>query len=331
MLHLVKIAYLCPKVKQLINMVISNPADFKNRYLTRHDAMYCDTSAMHAGETPPSFLEVTSLEQLKSMHKQASFETTKRNFYTIVLITAGTVAETISDASYQLEAGTLYFIAENQWHSIHHWSNDIKGYHCIFDADYFLLCLKNQVKLNEFPFFQPGVKPFIKLSGEALPPIRGIFEKMSREYAARETNNDDLLVRLYLNVLFIEAERIYRQQHDTAQIDMPRPKKLTTNFKKLVTQHYVQYRLVTDYARMLYVSPHYLNDTVKELTGRPASKFIQEQLVTGAKAHLIQTDDPVAEVASALNFTDQSYFCRFFKKHTGTTPQQFRQLHQHHS
>ncbi|MBS0030051.1 helix-turn-helix domain-containing protein [Chitinophaga sp. 22321] len=310
-------------------MEISNPAEFKHHYLTQNSA--CDTGVIPEEETTASFLEVTSLETLRSRHKHASFDTTKRNFYTIVFITSGSITETINDSTYTFKSGTLYFIGENQWHSIHQWSNDIKGYHCIFDADYFLLCLKNQVKLNEFPFFQPEAKPFIQLSGPARPQLQQLFEKMSVEYAARKSHNDDLLVRLYLNILFIEAERIHQQQHPKAAAIVPRREKLATGFRKLVAKHYVEYKQVTDYARMLYVNAHYLNDTVKELTGRPASKFIYDQLVLGAKAQLIQTDDPVSEVAATLNFTDQSYFCRFFKKHTGVTPRQFRQQHQHNS
>jgi len=308
-------------------MEISNPVEFKHHYLTGNDA--CNTGII-LKETA-SFLEVTTLEALRARHKNTSFDTTKRNFYTIILITSGNVTETINDSTYTFERGTLYVIGENQWHSIHQWSHDIKGYHCIFDADYFLLCLKNQVKLNEFPFFQPDAKPFIQLSGTALPYLQQLFEKMSVEYTARKSYNDDLLVRLYLNILFIEAERIHRQQHPIAPAIVPRREKLATGFRKLVVKHYVEYKQVADYARMLYVNPHYLNDTVKELTGKPASKSIYDQLVLGAKAQLVQTDAPVSEVAATLNFTDQSYFCRFFKKHTGVTPLQFRQQHQHNS
>ena len=46
----------------------------------------------------------------------------------------------------------MYFISENQLYSTEKWDENIKGILCMFDVDYFLLCIKHQIKLNQFPF-----------------------------------------------------------------------------------------------------------------------------------------------------------------------------------
>jgi len=309
---------------------VSNPADFRKQYLSGEGHTFCDTRHDAAAEGR-AFLETAPLEQLKALHSQASFEGIRRNFYTMVLLTAGSARETIGYSSYRFSAGMLYFIPASQLHTIHSWSADIKGYHCIFDADYFLLCLKNQVRLNNFPFLQPGNAPFIQLSGAELNNMEDLFRRLQAARCSSNSKNDDLLVRLYLNVLLIEAEKIYHARQHKAQVSLPRKEQLAAAFKKLVSLHFIQLKQVSAYAKLLHVNPHYLNDTIKELTGKPASSFIYEQVITEAKAQLIQTSDTVSEIAFHLNFSDQSYFCRFFKKHTGLTPFQFRMQHQHGS
>ncbi|NML23582.1 helix-turn-helix domain-containing protein [Pseudoflavitalea sp. G-6-1-2] len=307
--------------------LIKNPQDFKKQYLSETGQISCDFGQART----QNFFEVMPLEKLKTFHKEHPFSATRRSFYTLVLVTRGKVKETIGFKSYEFGANTLYFVPENQLHTIEHWSNDVKGYHVIFDADYFLLCLRHQVKLNHYPFFQPDNDLFMKVSETEADAIIELFEKMSFEYSQRKSINDDLLVRLYLNILLIEIERIYRHKKQTEQSGIPKSQQLVTQYRKMVAEHYLSKRQVSDYAALLYVTPHYLNDTVKAVTGKPASEFIYEVLITEAKSLLIQTQHTVTQIAGELNYADQSYFCRFFKKQTGKSPQEFRRKHMHNS
>ncbi|QEC45046.1 helix-turn-helix domain-containing protein [Pseudobacter ginsenosidimutans] len=306
--------------------LIRNPTDFQQQYLSVPGQSGCELSN---NSRTHNFFEAVPLEKLKMLHKDKSFTTTRRNFYTLVLVTRGSIRETIGYRNYEFGANTLYFIPENQLHTIEHWSNDVKGYHCIFDADYFLLCLRNQVKLNHYPFFQPDRDPFMKITETEVGSILSLFEKMHFEYCKKKNHNDDLLVRMYLNILLIEIERLYQHKQAAGDNNVPKRQQMVAQFRKLVAQHYLQKRQVADYAALLYVTPHYLNDTVKEITGKSASEFIYEELVREAKSHLIQTENTVTQIATELNFSDQSYFCRFFKKHTGLSPQEFRKRHFH--
>ncbi|EDM34413.1 transcriptional regulator, AraC family protein [Pedobacter sp. BAL39] len=314
------------KVKQ-----INNLQEFRQGFMTAQQSL-CATATDHGHHTSEqlnhnNFFQVAPLEKLRALMKSDMLGSTKRSFYTIVLITAGNVKETIGFNSYEFGANMLYFIPENQLHTISHWSKDLKGFHCIFDADYFLLCLRDQVRLSEYPFFQPEKDHAMKLSDLQADNIVRLFEKMSFEYCARKTHNDDLLVRLYLNVLLIEAERIYKSQQQAELMNLPKKKNLVSSFRLLVAQHYLIKRQVMDYAELLYVTPHYINDSVREETGKPASEFIRDYILSEAKSLLIQTSLTVAQVSAELNFSEQSYFGRFFKKHTGLSPAAFRKQH----
>lgn len=301
---------------------IKNLQEFKTHYLRDAPASWCDVQQPATGS---AFIEVVPLEKLRPSLKGRGTPASRRSFYTMVLITAGTAEETIGHQVYTFEPGTIYFIPENVLHSTAHWSKDIKGFHCIFDTDYFLLCLRNQVKLHLYPFFQAEKQPFLKLSPAGVGKVTELFAKMNMEYCRRKTLNDDLLVRLYLNVLLIELDRLYAHQQQAKEAVVPRRQFLVAQFKKLITEHYSEKRQVSDYAAMLYISPSYLNDTMRELTGKPASYYIQEQVILEAKAQLVQTEQTVSQISLNLSFSDTSYFCRFFRRHTGNSPEQYRQ------
>lgn len=278
-----------------------------------------------------NFLEIIPLENLKVLQNQFSSGSDRQDYYTIVLLTSGSITETIGYKTYCFEPNTLYCIPANALHSVDSWSRDVKGFHCTFDVEYFLLCIHNQIKLTQFPFFQLGKTPFMKVSTVERNMLIEIFKKMNIEYSRKKSLNDDLLVRLYLNVLLIEIERIYKHKSDTGNMSIPRQQQIVMQFQELVSQHYLQLRKVSEYADLLYINAHYLNDLVKAITGKPASTYILEQLLMESKSYLIQTNYTVSQIAIALNFSDESYFCRFFKKYTKMTPVEFRQNHHQHS
>ncbi len=75
---------------------------------------------------------------------------------------------------------------------------------------------------------------------------------------------------------------------------------------------------------MLYVTPGHLNDLIKSVTGKTAKQIIDEKRVVEAKRLLFWGKHSVKEIAGHLNFEDDAYFNRFFKKHTGQTPALFQ-------
>lgn len=308
---------------------LRNEQDFKDFYMNDAPASFCEECNHITYSHGNGFLEIARLEELKKGQKSIEGKQTRRKFYSILLLTHGEIEETIGHHQYHFTSGTLYFIGENQLHAIERWSEDIKGIFCMFDADYFLLCIKHQIKLNQFPFFQMNQKPFLKLSEREIQMMEHLFWKLNSEKCQKTTFNDDLLTRMFLNVILLEAERIYNRQTSADAFSLSRKDQIASQFQLLVNQHFMDKKQVSDYAELLHIHPNHLNDVIKEVTGFPASHFIQKQLIQEAKSRLIQTNDTVSMIAADLNFTDDSYFGRFFKKQTGITPLHYRKNHKH--
>jgi len=73
--------------------------------------------------------------------------------------------------------------------------------------------------------------------------------------------------------------------------------------------------------------PH-LTQMVKQVTGKTSTKLLQNKVILETKRLLIHTDMTVTEIADYMNFPDQSYFTKYFKKASGVTPLEYRKRKQ---
>jgi AraC family transcriptional activator of pobA len=99
---------------------------------------------------------------------------------------------------------------------------------------------------------------------------------------------------------------------------------LLKNFQKLIELHYTRLKLPKDYAGMLYITPNHLNAVCKDILGMQAGEVIRNRAMLEAKRLLTNPQLTISEIAFELNFNDNSYFTKFFKKFEGITPEEFR-------
>lgn len=98
------------------------------------------------------------------------------------------------------------------------------------------------------------------------------------------------------------------------------------NFQKLVHQHFRSFKKISDYAQALQISERKLNELTKSITGKSATKIINEYKIQEAK-RLLLIDSNVKEVAYDLGFTDAAHFSKFFNQQLGLYPTDFKNLH----
>lgn len=99
---------------------------------------------------------------------------------------------------------------------------------------------------------------------------------------------------------------------------------LSEKFLSLVQQNFKKERFLDYYASSLMVSTKHLSRTVKELTGFSAVEWIDRFVILEAKVLLKSTNLTIQQISDELNFNSQSFFGKYFKKHTGMSPKDFR-------
>lgn len=136
----------------------------------------------------------------------------------------------------------------------------------------------------------------------------------------------DQLVLLQLKAFFLGFyDYLYRNPiKRTADNGSPRTRELFNRFMRELENRYRQSRDVSFYAELLNISPKYLNIVTQRITSHTTKTIIDQYVVLQIKQSLTTEEKSIKQIAWEYHFSDLSFFCRYFKQHTGMTPQQFR-------
>lgn len=136
----------------------------------------------------------------------------------------------------------------------------------------------------------------------------------------------DQLVMLQLKAFFLGFyDYLYRNPSERkAESESPRTKELFSQFMRELEHRYRESRDVSYYAELLHISPKYLNMVTQRMTSHTIKTIINQYVVLQIKQSLTTEEKSIKQIAWEYHFSDLSFFCRYFKQHTGMTPQQFR-------
>ena len=93
---------------------------------------------------------------------------------------------------------------------------------------------------------------------------------------------------------------------------------------RYINDHYAQKLTLNEVASVSGYSPTYFSKIFKEETGDSFKEFLNKLRIEKSKSLLLSNSSSVSEISSVVGFSDQSYFCKTFKRYTGTTPESFR-------
>lgn len=234
------------------------------------------------------------------------------DFYMVVLVTGGEGIKTFGTREYYIRQGMLCFIAPGMvtnWESV---VDEHQGYIMTFDEQIL-------PSLAAYPFFQVDGCPVITLNEEQQHYFHHYFQEIEKEYQSDHPQKLELIKAL-LRVVLIKTQQLYTVTEPGAGSNAAI--RLTAAFMALIEKDFEQQ--LSAYAGLLNVTQNHLNDTVKAVTGKTPGTHLHERIIKEATQLLIHTQLTIAEICYKLNFSDQSYFIRFFKRYTGVTPGQYR-------
>jgi AraC-like DNA-binding protein len=246
----------------------------------------------------------------------------RHDFFEVLYLKRGSGVHVIDDNQYEVKPPCVFFMSPGQAHKLE-FSQDIEGYIYIFTSDFYLINQTNQNRLLEFPFFFTiqQTNPPLKLDREEDTAfLEKLFLKAVTEVNKAEYSED--LLRSLLNLILVYAASLYKV-NEQMQVK-GKGHLLVKRFFQLVEENYQKNYSVNEYASRLAITPNHLTQVVKQLTGKTSNDIIQQKQLLEIKRLLIHTNLGVSEIANQLNFVDQSYFTKFFKRMTGVTPLSFR-------
>ena len=254
-------------------------------------------------------------------HYQHLHRPHRHSFYHLVLFTKGKGSHTIDFEKFPVRPFQIYFMIPGQVHSWH-FEGDVDGFIVHFNEVLFTTFLQNSHYLDRFHFFQGSAEDGIcQIPASAHALVTNLFETMLTEVVESKEQNLDV-IRLKLLELFITVDRSCSSKKGK---NVPQQKlTLLRNFQALIDRHFRDIKLPKEYADLLYVTPNHLNALCQDLVSKTAGDLIRDRVLLEAKRLLTNADMTVTQIAYDLNFGDNSYFNRFFKKNVGVTPDEFR-------
>ncbi len=238
--------------------------------------------------------------------------------YSINLLLEGEIEYYADFKKISVTAPALMFLSPEQVYQTVSVKQIVKV-HISFNKDFLINEVLGVISCWEYMFSQE----VIPVKDEAtLEELQTYVRLMQKEFLNTKPQKNFVLRNL-LNAFIICAARLMSCKTRIVQMDSSQ-NKIVRQFKTLTDEHFLNRTQVSQYADMLYVTPGHLNDLIKSVTGKTAKQIIDEKRVVEAKRLLFWGKHSVKEIAGHLNFEDDAYFNRFFKKHTGQTPALFQ-------
>jgi AraC-like DNA-binding protein len=241
----------------------------------------------------------------------------RHNFFYVLALKKGKGAHDIDFNPYKVSDNTVFFMRPGQVHHLTLKAGST-GYMMAFRNDFYSPPDKagHQLlrKASSMNYYQSDNDGFKKLH-TPLAHIFGEFNSKQEQYQEA--------IRANLQIFLIELTR----QHNKASagnVNLYTQERLE-EFMNLLETHITSIKQASAYADMLHLSLYQLNTITKATLGKTCSEMISEQIVLESKRYLLAGSSQIIQIADHLGYEDVSYFIRFFKKHTGYTPEVFRQ------
>lgn len=180
---------------------------------------------------------------------------------------------------------------------------------------------KAEVACNGLLFNSIYIQPSVHLTWQEAKSFDRILDDISIEFA--EAAPDEMILQSYLQLLLAKASNIKIKLLQLNQEHEERDEKME-QFMQLLEKNYLQLHKPNEYAELLAMSPNNFSKRCARYFKKSPSEMIQGRLILEAKKKLHLTRQSIKEIAYALNFTDEFYFSRFFKKYVKVSPQTYR-------
>lgn len=263
---------------------------------------------------------VTRLRDFIDSHREIVFPH-RHDFYQIVLFTQGSGRHSIDFQHFTAAPHQVYYMSPGQMHD---WDFDenTDGYLINFNESFFTSVCHNPNFVRDFPLFSTiSGRPVNSLDMGCCGEVEQVFAQMLEEFERGGEFKMDLL-RGMLTIILVKLSRAAPTTTNPAA--SKHNLQLMRQFERHIEENFREKRLPKDYAEMLFITPNHLNQVANEMTGQSAGTLIRERVLLEAKRLLVNSDLMISQIADALNFEDNAYFARFFRKYTDVTPEGFR-------
>jgi len=230
---------------------------------------------------------------------------------------------------YDFDEGGLLFAAPGQIIGSKEEHGGVCSFYTLLIHPDFLLSYPLAKKIKQYGFFSYAANEALHLSDKEKATIISIFKIIEEELNARIDDFSHDVIISQIELLLNYANRFYKRQFITRKTVS---NDLLQKLEEILDEYFNNDRTVSQgiptvqyLSEQLHISPSYLSDMLRSLTGQNAQQHIHYKLIEKAKEKLSTTSLSVSEVAYELGFEHPQSFSKLFKTKTRQSPLEFRQ------
>lgn len=264
------------------------------------------------------------MAHIYAQHQGQADSPHRHDYYTILLIKEAQGQHLLDFEAYELGKQQIYFIHPGQVHQLVETAPP-QGQVLVFSSDFLV---HNNIPISfveDLHLFRSyGQHPPLELHLEQWTKIEVYLQEIQEAFKSQKKYRMTAIGALLKLLLIYCHHHCILEEENPQQLEAGQS--MLKQFKSLVEQHYSTWHSSTQYAQALHITPDHLNKTIKSLLGKTAKAYLQERLTLAAKRLLYFSDLSNKEIGYELGFSEPANFSAFFKRNTGLSPTQFRNL-----
>ena len=233
----------------------------------------------------------------------------------------GDIEASLNLTRYRVKANTLITVQPGTILQIHKVEGDVEIYFMGFSSDF----------INRTDTRKPAIDihyavkdyPIIEIKEQRTELLEDYFSLLLKVYETFGPSVNEALLNHLLSGILIGLNVLYKDKPQN-KVLLSRAEQISKNFNRLVMQNYTTQRSVAWYAQQLQITQAHLSTIVKQTTGKTCVEIITSMVIMDAKAQLNSTNLSIHDIACSLNFTNMSFFGKYFNRYVGMGPLEYR-------
>lgn len=245
----------------------------------------------------------------------------------LILITSGKCEITINLEPTLVKKDDLLVVLSNQFFEIKNFTDDFSVKTLFVDSALFLEAGFHIKSANLMDFFSSNHAKVISLDRPTALALKYNLKRIAQLSFFNKNIFAKELILTYFSTLIYEIGDFYNKQiKSTESTKLIRKESLAKDFLLLVASYFKTEKRVDFYAEQLFISRKHLTKIISEVFKKTPKQILSETILLEAKILLKNPNNSISDVASELNFTDNSVFSKFFKTHVGISPREYKSL-----
>lgn len=239
-----------------------------------------------------------------------------------IICTKGTMKGSVNLKKYTTEAPCFYIVLPDQILEFEEFSEDFEGHFVVLSKKFTDRLIAQNLQ-DKVPLLRSVMdNPWSPLSEQELEAMLYFYRVMQMTIRMKDNPRRIDILTLLIQAFFMGTSHQFHKIPEDSK--KSKQEILVESFINCAYKNYKQHRDTEFYAGKLSLTPKYLSKIIKDNTGQSATEWINKYVVLEAKALLKSSDMTIQQVSNELNFPSQSFFGKYFKRHVGVSPKEYK-------